>query len=256
MANGDDATAEGMDLVSGSASRSLGYDEINKTRDYIAQFFNTVKTWATNLFLLKTDAAAAGVATASKLVRYSPTTRITTSYPSADADAANKLYVDNAVAGVDTSNKVSKSGDTMTGDLTISGSGHHLFVPASTAATSGYTNAYINGDGRLSRGASSRRYKKNIRDAAADLFAGILQLRPVTFQWKNLIEKSDHTEVGLIAEEVAEVAPWLAVFDADGQPEAVLYERIGLALIPIVQQQAAQVAALTARLDALDGGTA
>lgn len=36
MANGDAAAAAGMDLVSGTADRRLGYDEINKTRDYIA----------------------------------------------------------------------------------------------------------------------------------------------------------------------------------------------------------------------------
>ena len=37
MANGDAAVAAGMDVVSGTADRRLGYDEINKTRDYIAQ---------------------------------------------------------------------------------------------------------------------------------------------------------------------------------------------------------------------------
>lgn len=37
MASGDDAAAAGMDKVAGGAPRRLGYDEINKTRDYIAQ---------------------------------------------------------------------------------------------------------------------------------------------------------------------------------------------------------------------------
>lgn len=37
MANGDEATAAGMDVVDGfTADHRLGYDEINKTRDYIA----------------------------------------------------------------------------------------------------------------------------------------------------------------------------------------------------------------------------
>lgn len=37
MANGDAAAAAGMDVVSGTADRRQGYDEVNKTRDYIAE---------------------------------------------------------------------------------------------------------------------------------------------------------------------------------------------------------------------------
>jgi len=37
MANGDAAAAAGMAVVSGTAQVKLGYDEINKSRDYIAQ---------------------------------------------------------------------------------------------------------------------------------------------------------------------------------------------------------------------------
>lgn len=36
MANGDAAAAAGFDTVASSASAQLGYDEINKTRDYVA----------------------------------------------------------------------------------------------------------------------------------------------------------------------------------------------------------------------------
>lgn len=41
MANGDAAAQAGMDLVSGIESRRDGWDEINKTRDYIALFATT-----------------------------------------------------------------------------------------------------------------------------------------------------------------------------------------------------------------------
>jgi hypothetical protein len=40
MANGDAAAAAGMDVVPGTAKVRLGYDEINKTRDYVAQRAN------------------------------------------------------------------------------------------------------------------------------------------------------------------------------------------------------------------------
>lgn len=38
MANGDGAAAAGMDVVPGTAKVRLGYDEINKSRDYVASF--------------------------------------------------------------------------------------------------------------------------------------------------------------------------------------------------------------------------
>lgn len=37
MANGDAAAAAGMDIVLETDDRRMGYDEINKTRDYIAE---------------------------------------------------------------------------------------------------------------------------------------------------------------------------------------------------------------------------
>lgn len=49
----------------------------------------------------------------------------------------------------------------------------HFFTPGSSAATDGYTVAYINSDGRLARGASSERYKHDIERSPAlpDVFA-------------------------------------------------------------------------------------
>lgn len=165
MALGDDALAAGMDIVEPEADRREGANEITKTRDYVAQFFNAAKAWVTSGFLAKSEAAAAGVATGGKLVRYKANTRVTVSSPIEAADAANKTYVDSAVGGIDLSSRVAKSGDTMSGQL---------YLPASFAASSSYTVAYINGDGRVSRGASSERYKKFISDidplSLGDLF--------------------------------------------------------------------------------------
>jgi len=38
MANGDIAAQAGLDVLTGTESRRLGYDEINKTRDYVAEY--------------------------------------------------------------------------------------------------------------------------------------------------------------------------------------------------------------------------
>lgn len=88
-----------------------------------------------------------------KVAEYAGGGRLAVATPSSSGQAANKSYVDGAVAGVDLSSKVSKSGDTMTG---------HLYLPNAVAATSGYVIGYINGDGRVSKGASSERYKDDI----------------------------------------------------------------------------------------------
>lgn len=38
MANGDAAGNAGMDVVQATAPYGLGYDEINRTRDYVAEY--------------------------------------------------------------------------------------------------------------------------------------------------------------------------------------------------------------------------
>lgn len=44
MANGDDALAAGFDVVHPTDDRRMGYDEINKSRDYTAQLKDVVAT--------------------------------------------------------------------------------------------------------------------------------------------------------------------------------------------------------------------
>ena len=54
-----------------------------------------------------------------------------------------------------------------------------------------------------------------------------MRLRPVTFRYKQLYEDgSKPIEYGLIAEEVAEVYPDLAVKRADGQVETIQYQKL------------------------------
>ena len=68
---------------------------------------------------------------------------------------------------------------------------------------------------------SSRRFKDDIRDMG-DFSARLLQLRPVTFRYTQpAADGSRPLDFGLIAEEVAEVFPELAVTGADGRIETV-----------------------------------
>ena len=110
--------------------------------------------------------------------------------PTFSDDVANKSYVDGAVGGIDLSSRVAKSGDTMSG---------HLFLPASSAATSSYTVAYINGDGRVSRGASTERVKEFITDTDP---LGLGNLFPVFKRWQ-MREGDGVWRYGYTAEQLA-----------------------------------------------------
>jgi hypothetical protein len=99
--------------------------------------------------------------------------------------------------------------------------------------------ACIDGDNFLSFCASSRRYKTNIATFRSGLDL-INRLRPVSFNWK----KDGTVDMGLIAEEVAEVEPLLTTTDKNGQTQGVKYDRIGVVLINAVKEQQAEIETL------------
>jgi hypothetical protein len=71
-------------------------------------------------------------------------------------------------------------------------------------------------DGRLGHGVSSRRYKQDVKpmDKASE---ALYALKPVTFHYNKEIDPTQTLDFGLIAEEVAEVNPELAVRDGEGK---------------------------------------
>jgi hypothetical protein len=84
--------------------------------------------------------------------------------------------------------------------------------------------------GLLGHATSSRRYKKEIKpmdNASQALFA----LQPVTFRYKKQIDQSQSLDYGLIAEDVAQVDPNLAIRDRNGQIESVRYSAINAMLL-------------------------
>jgi hypothetical protein len=91
---------------------------------------------------------------------------------------------------------------------------------------------------------SSRRYKKDIH-AMPDMSAMLMKLHPVTFRYKKPSADGTHPlRYGLIAEEVAEVFPHLAVFK-DGRPETVRYNELPKFLLAGYQAQQKVIDALT-----------
>jgi len=93
----------------------------------------------------------------------------------------------------------------------------------------------INGD-LLQCGASSLRLKSDVRSFIGGLDI-VRRLRPISFQWK----ESGMADIGLGAEEVAEVAPSFVFSNSTGAVTGVKYERLNMVLINAIKEQQAQI---------------
>jgi hypothetical protein len=123
----------------------------------------------------------------------------------------------------------------------------HLFEPAaggttdlcrSTLASPSYPDRY-----GLTYCTSSARFKHEITDVSAAMEL-VERLRPVSFLWN----ESGEPDLGLVAEEVAEIEPRLVTLDADGRIQGVKYRNLAAVLVAALQEQRADhVASLAAR---------
>jgi hypothetical protein len=89
---------------------------------------------------------------------------------------------------------------------------------------------YVNADNKIGTLSSSRRFKHDIQamDRSSEtLFA----LKPVTFRYKEDVDRSQALSFGLIAEDVAEVSPELITRDEKGKPQTVRYEAVNAMLL-------------------------
>jgi hypothetical protein len=91
-------------------------------------------------------------------------------------------------------------------------------------------SVYVNSDGRLGTGPSSRRFKKDIADMDSASEA-LLGLRPVTFHYKEEFDSKRIPQFGLVAEEVAEICPDLVLRDGKGEIYSVRYEAVNAMLL-------------------------
>jgi hypothetical protein len=114
-----------------------------------------------------------------------------------------------------------------TGALSISGS---VFVGDFGTSTS--TTVCRTAQGRLAACTSSRRYKKEFSplESASELVG---RLQPLRYRWK----ETDEPDIGLIAEDVAEVVPEMVRFDEDGNVESFESNRLGPILVGAFNEQ-------------------
>ena len=121
------------------------------------------------------------------------------------------------------------------------------FVQGISGVTTGLAAVavLVDANGQLGTVSSSASVKDHIQDmgnASADIY----KLRPVTFVYKN--DETETVQYGLIAEEVAEAFPALAVPNRDGNGfYSVHYETLPVLVLHELQLLAARVAVLEAR---------
>lgn len=99
----------------------------------------------------------------------------------------------------------------------------------------GYLEFLIDGDAYgVSIWTSSRRFKENIEplDISSET---VFSLEPVSFNW--IEERGGKEDFGLIAEDVAEIIPELALYDEDGKPFSVKYELVSVLLLQEAKKQ-------------------
>jgi hypothetical protein len=110
------------------------------------------------------------------------------------------------------------------------------FVAGISGATSGSGVAVlVNPSGQLGTTTSSRRFKDEIANMGKESDV-LLKLRPVAFYYKPEYDETRTRQYGLVAEEVAEVAPQLVVTDKEGAPETVRYHFVNAMLLNEVQK--------------------
>jgi len=112
------------------------------------------------------------------------------------------------------------------------------------------TTVVADGNGKLWKSSSSQRYKTNIEPLGVDTDA-VLKLRPVKFQWKT----TGQNDIGLIAEEVEQQINNLVIYDNEGRPDGVKYDKVALHLLGVVKAQQEKIGELEKRLETLENTT-
>jgi hypothetical protein len=209
MATGDLAAADGMAIVAGGAAANTIDTELNLTRDYIAARHTETRP---------INKGGTGATSAS------------------GARTALGINVVNLSAWGN-SGAVSAGSAPSLGWI---GGGRIAFAVPGYAGTTTLANYSDVG------GPSSRRFKKDIAALSPDKQA-ILAMQLVQFRYRVAVDEDQSLQVGLIAEDLHDLGlEWLVEYDDEGRPSGVRYFRIALALLPIVQDHEARIAALEA----------
>ena len=262
MATGDDALAAGMQIMTGNEPANTLGDEVNLTRDYIAQRTSEVTpirkggTGATTAAAARSALGVPGKSLdwpkAIAQIETSPAHQLGMYYSEAAGRVAIRVdATDFAVPKVDevtaANNNAANALGTAQGAANTANQAKDGQMTTSVYNRSlggSYHVCYANSDGLLGWVSSSRRNKENIEAATIDTDA-ILALQVVTFTYKKHIDPSGTVQHGLIAEDLHDAGlTWLVDYGDGDQPEGVRYDLLALALLPVMQSFDARLTAL------------
>jgi hypothetical protein len=148
-----------------------------------------------------------------------------------------------------TSTLYGAAGISTNGSLTVDGNitGINTYVQTNTGRA-----MFVNSGGLYGIGASSRRFKENIVDAEIDTDA-VLDIQVRKFNYKKSFDETMPKDIGVIAEELEDLGLTdFIYYDAEGVPDGVAYEKLALALIPVLKKQQAQIDNVVDRLNKLE----
>jgi Chaperone of endosialidase len=275
--------------------------DFNTANGYSTLYFNTegFSNTATGFAALYRNTTGSSNTATGLLALRSNTTGFNNTATGTRALESNTTGAGNTANGLSAlENNTTGNGNTANGDRALSSNttGHGnvaLGVFAGSAQTTGSNNIYIganvqgvagesnacyiesifnrpsapgapvivNVGNKLGTVASSKRFKEDIRPMAKASEV-LLELKPVTFRYKEEIDPAGAPQLGLVAEEVEKVNPDLVVRDKEGKPYSVRYDQVNAMLLneflkehrtvqelkAIVAEQQKQIEALTAGL--------
>ena len=137
----------------------------------------------------------------------------------------SNILIGSGVAGTASESNVLRIGNgtgSSTGQLNAS------YIAGIQGITVTGSAVLVSSSDQLGVAVSSARFKEKIEDIV-DESSKILQLRPVTFTYKEGSDKS--TQTGLIAEEVAQILPNLVILDKEGLPLTVKYSELPVLIL-------------------------
>ncbi len=161
--------------------------------------------------------------------------------------------IDIGNAGVTAETNTIRIGDTYVSGATPPSGQNQTFIAGiygtTTASISGGA-VYVDQFGQLGMALSSRRFKDHIHPMG-DASEILRKLHPVTFYYKiDHDPKGRHLQYGLVAEDVAKIAPTLVIYGKDGKPDGVHYRFLAPMLLNQYQKQQKVIAEQGAMLKA------
>ncbi|MFD6091322.1 hypothetical protein ACFWGN_04280 [Oerskovia sp. NPDC060338] len=247
MANGDAAAAAGMDVVPGTADRRTGYDEINKTRDYIADVKTTWRPPANRIDGLRASAVPSGTDGTS-------TVQADLDYLSQNKPNKTEVWTRDQTYSRSQIDAGFDARDTAIGNVaaSVGGKANAYGGPDNVRHAEGPTGgsytrqagsnrfAVWMDDGLLfGRSTSSERYKDDIRPWDIDP-AAVLAIEPVGFH--RHIDPEGVRDHGAIAEQLDALGlSELVYYDDQGRPDGIRDHLVVWALLAVVRTLADRI---------------